>query len=156
MRASSRSLRSREQKPKIFLTFLLFLGGGCGGSRQKMERKFLVLLRRFRLQNELSLFYHFSLYRVAHFSVFAARRGAPISAFCDNSNVRSHFANTSHRPFAFAHDACSVLASCSLCGFVQACGDSKKRIVPNPAKWHKQIILHLPQPSHAHASVAPL
>ena len=39
-------------KPKIFLTFLLFLGGGCGGSRQKMERKFLVLLRRFRLQNE--------------------------------------------------------------------------------------------------------
>ena len=47
-----RSLRSREQKPKIFLTFLIFLGGGCGGSRQKMERKFLVLLRRFRLQNE--------------------------------------------------------------------------------------------------------
>ena len=37
-----RSLRSREQKPKIFLPFLLFLGGGCGGSRQKMERKFLV------------------------------------------------------------------------------------------------------------------
>ena len=41
-----------------------------------MERKFLVLLRRFRLQNELFLFYHLSLYRVAHFSVFAARRGA--------------------------------------------------------------------------------
>jgi len=46
-----RSLRSREQKPKIFLTFLLFLGGGCGGSRQKMERKFLVLLRRYHLKN---------------------------------------------------------------------------------------------------------
>jgi DNA-binding XRE family transcriptional regulator len=44
-----RSLRSREQKPKIFLTFLLFFGGGCGGSRQKMERKFLVLLRRFHI-----------------------------------------------------------------------------------------------------------
>ncbi len=43
-----RSLWSREQKPKIFLTFLIFLGGGCGGgSRQKMERKFLVLLRRY-------------------------------------------------------------------------------------------------------------
>jgi hypothetical protein len=40
------------KNPKIFLTFLLFLGGGCGGSRQKMKRKFLVLLRRFRLQNE--------------------------------------------------------------------------------------------------------
>jgi len=25
------TLRSREQKPKIFLTFLLFFGGGCGG-----------------------------------------------------------------------------------------------------------------------------
>jgi len=49
-----RSLRSREQKPKIFLTFLIFLGGGCGGSRQKMERKFLVLLRRFRLLKEQS------------------------------------------------------------------------------------------------------
>src|SRR3989344_2664677 len=44
--------------------------------RQKMERKFLVLLRRFRLQNELVLFYHLSLYLVAHFSVLAARRGA--------------------------------------------------------------------------------
>src|SRR3990167_2068351 len=46
------TLRSREQKPKIFLTFLLFFGGGGGGGRQKMERKFLVLLRRFRLRNE--------------------------------------------------------------------------------------------------------
>ena len=51
-----RSLRSREQKPKIFFTFLLFLGGGCGGSRQKMERKFLVLLRRYRLLKEQSYF----------------------------------------------------------------------------------------------------
>ena len=42
----ARSLRSRERKPKIFLTFHVFFGGGCGGSRQKMERKFLVLLRR--------------------------------------------------------------------------------------------------------------
>jgi len=29
---------------------------GCGGSRQKMERKFLVLLRRFRLLKEQSYF----------------------------------------------------------------------------------------------------
>ena len=50
--ASDTLADSRVQNPKIFLTFLLFLGGGCGGSRQKMERKFLVLLRRFRLQNE--------------------------------------------------------------------------------------------------------
>ena len=51
-----RSLRSREQKPKTFLTFLLFFGGGGGGGRQKMERKFLVLLRRFRLLKEQSYF----------------------------------------------------------------------------------------------------
>ena len=41
----------------------------------------------------------------------------PISAFCGNSRVHSHFATTSHRPFAFAHNACLVVASCSLCGF---------------------------------------
>ncbi|TSC71318.1 MAG: hypothetical protein G01um101448_1231 [Parcubacteria group bacterium Gr01-1014_48] len=34
----------------VFLTFLLFFGGGCGGSRQKMERKFLVLLRRYHIE----------------------------------------------------------------------------------------------------------
>src|SRR3989344_4321472 len=50
-----RSLRSREQKPKIFLTFLIFFGGGCGGSRQKMERKFLVLLRRGRFGTIISM-----------------------------------------------------------------------------------------------------
>ena len=50
-----RSLRSRAN-PKIFLTFLLFFGEGCGGSQQKMERKFLVLLRRFKLWKEQSYF----------------------------------------------------------------------------------------------------
>jgi len=53
-----RSLWSREQKPKIFLTFLLFFGGGCGGSRQKMERKFLVLLRRYLLHYTIILVYN--------------------------------------------------------------------------------------------------
>jgi len=46
-----RSLRSRY-KTKSFPSFLNVFGGGCGGSRQKVERKFLVLVRRFRLQNE--------------------------------------------------------------------------------------------------------
>src|SRR3989344_4000569 len=54
-----RSLRAREQKPKMFPTFLLFLGEGCGGSRQKMERKFLVLLRRFSLRKEHYYFKNF-------------------------------------------------------------------------------------------------
>src|SRR3990167_11559134 len=57
--ASDTLADSREQKPKIFLTFLLFLGGGWGGSRQKMERKFLVLLRRFSLRKEHHYFITF-------------------------------------------------------------------------------------------------
>ena len=52
MRASSAPLRSREQKPKIFLTFLRFSAGGVGGADKKWKGKFLVLLRRFRLRNE--------------------------------------------------------------------------------------------------------
>src|SRR3989344_415144 len=35
-----RSLRSREQKPKIFLTFLIFLGGGWGGADKKWKGNF--------------------------------------------------------------------------------------------------------------------
>src|SRR3990167_3050084 len=53
-----RSLRSREQKPKMFLTFLLFLGGGCGGSRQKMERKFLVFASPFQSPKRALLFFN--------------------------------------------------------------------------------------------------
>ena len=47
-----RSLRSRA-KPKNFPSLFLIFGGGCGGSRQKMERKFLVLLRRFQFTHLL-------------------------------------------------------------------------------------------------------
>ena len=35
-----RSLWSREQKPKIFLTFLIFLGGGWGGVDKKWKGNF--------------------------------------------------------------------------------------------------------------------
>src|SRR3989338_6949242 len=41
-----------KKKKKFFFPFFFSRGGGGGGSRQKMERKFLVLFRRFRLQNE--------------------------------------------------------------------------------------------------------
>jgi len=41
-----------------------------------MERKFLVLLRRFRLRNEHFSLYHLWFFSVVHFSVLAARRGA--------------------------------------------------------------------------------
>jgi len=56
-----------------------------------MERKFLVLLRRFRLQNELVLFYHFSLHCVAHFSVLAARRDASSSCLVMALNYVASF-----------------------------------------------------------------
>ena len=35
-----RSLRSREQRPKTFLIFLLFLGGGVGGADKKWKGNF--------------------------------------------------------------------------------------------------------------------
>jgi len=38
-------------KTKNFPYLSSFPRRGCGGSRQKMERKFLVLLRLFRLRN---------------------------------------------------------------------------------------------------------
>lgn len=57
---------------------------------------------------------------------FASVRGAPVSAFCGSSVVRSHFVVTSHRSLTFVRDACSVLASRSLCGFGGVRGSSKK------------------------------
>ena len=99
-----RSLRSREQKPKIFLTFLLFLGGGCGGSRQKMERKFLVLLRRFSLRKE---HYYFIMFDCSFLRPHGDR-GAPISAFGDNSKLcgfdgRFNLTNLMHNYFLPAY-----------------------------------------------------
>ena len=40
MRASDTLADSRAQKPKIFLTFLLFLGGGVGGADKKWKGNF--------------------------------------------------------------------------------------------------------------------
>jgi hypothetical protein len=67
-----RPLPAVAAKTKNFPSLFLIFGGGCGGSRQKMERKFLVLLRRFRLLKEQS---YFNIL-FALFSVLAARRGA--------------------------------------------------------------------------------
>ena len=92
---------------------------GVGGAGKKWKGKFLVLVPPLHSSRK-DLYVYFSI--VAIFcpsfpSSFASVRGAPISAFGGNSSVRSHFATTSHWPFAFAHDACSVFAPCSLCGF---------------------------------------
>ncbi len=83
-----------------------------------MERKFLVLLRRFRLQSELVLFYHLLFCCVAHFSVFAATRGALVSTFGGSSNLRANHTQTpTHSPLAFARAGCFGVCVCSLGGF---------------------------------------
>ncbi len=110
---------ARDPKTKNFLT-IPFSAGGVGGAGKKWKGKILVLVPTLHSSRK-DLYLYFSI--VAIFcpsfpSSFASVRGAPISAFGGSSSVRSHFANTSHWSFAFAHDACSVFASYSLCGFV--------------------------------------
>jgi len=98
-----------------------------GGAGKKWKGKFLVLvppLHSFR-KDLLTYFSIVAILRPSFPPSFAAARRAPVTAFGGNSSVRSHFAITSHRPLAFARDACSVLASCSLGDFVQICGSSK-------------------------------
>jgi hypothetical protein len=91
-----------------------------GGAGKKWKGKFLVLVPTLHSsRKDLCLYFSIMVIFCPSFPPsFASVRGAPVSAFCGNLIVRSHFASTSHRPFAFAHDACSVPASCSLCGFV--------------------------------------
>ena len=110
---------ARDPKTKNFLT-IPFSAGGVGGAGKKWKGKFLVLVPTLHSSRK-DLYLYFSMVTIFCPSFppsFASVRGAPVSAFCGISNVRSHFATTSHWPFAFAHDACSVIASCSLCGFV--------------------------------------
>ncbi len=109
----------RTPKTKNFLT-IPFSAGGVGGAGKKWKGKFLVLVPTLHSSRK-DLYLYFSIVAIFCPSFppsFASVRGAPVSAFCGNSIIRSHFATTSHRPFAFAHDACSVSASYSLCGFV--------------------------------------
>ena len=100
-------------KTKNFPYLSFFLGGGCGGSRQKMERKFLVLLRRFSLRKEQSYFNIF----VCSFLHPHGDRGAPVSAFGGSSNFREHTQPPSHSPLAFACAGCFGVVCGSLVGF---------------------------------------
>jgi hypothetical protein len=69
------------QKPKNFLAFFsrLLPPPLRREAEKEMERKFLVLLRRFSLRKEQSYFNIF----VCSFLHPHGDRGAPISAFCD-------------------------------------------------------------------------
>ena len=110
---------ARDPKTKNFLT-IPFSAGVWGEPAKNGKENFWFWFRRF-IPPERTCIYILALWRyfVRPFIRHLRRCEAlPVSAFCDSSSVRSHFATTSHRPFAFAHDACSVFASYSLCGFV--------------------------------------
>ena len=122
-----RSTSSRGAKPKNFLSFLFAAPPTPPAAKRKKEWKgnFWFCCRRFtppkRLISHISIFASFT---PAFSPSFASARGAPISASCGSSVVRSYFASTSHWPLTFVRDACSVLASCSLCGFGGVRGNS--------------------------------
>jgi hypothetical protein len=126
-----------------------------GGAAKKKKGNFIVLFSSLRpTKSSVSISIIFESFPLHFFSSSRLARRF-LSVFGCSPIVRSHFATTSHWPFAFAQDACSVLASCSLCGFDRVRGNSQKQTVPN-YRMTQQIILLLPQPSHARASVAPL
>ena len=76
MRTSDTLADSRVQKPKNFLAFFsrLLPPPLHREAEKEMERKFLVLLRRFSLRKEQPLFYHFLS---ALFSVLTATEALP-------------------------------------------------------------------------------
>ena len=109
----------RDPKTKNFLT-IPFSAGGVGGAGKNGKENFWFWFRRF-IPPERTCIYILAWwqYFVRPFLRHSRRCEAlSVSAFYGSSRVRSHFATTSHMPFAFAHDACSVFASYSLCGFV--------------------------------------
>src|SRR3989338_7908275 len=73
-----------------------------------MERKFLVLLRRFSLRKE---HYYFIIFDCSFLRPHGDR-GAPISTFSGSSNVRKHTQPPTHSPLASL-----ALAASALCVF---------------------------------------
>src|SRR3989338_11463167 len=83
MRASDTLADSRVQKPKNFLAFFsrLLPPPLRREAEKEMERKFLVLLRSFRLQNE-HLYYSICGYLASFISPSSRRPRGFLSAFC--------------------------------------------------------------------------
>jgi hypothetical protein len=116
---ASHARSAREPKTKNFLTIPLS-AGGVRGAGKKWKGKFLVLVPTLHSSRK-DLYLYFSIVAIFCSSFppsFALVRGAPVSAFRGNSSVCSHFATTSHGPFAFAHDASSMLRVRSVASFV--------------------------------------
>jgi hypothetical protein len=123
MRASHAPFGRVHQNPKFFLT-TPFSAGGVGGAGKKWKGKFLVLVPPLQ-DSKKSVIYILSFCR--SFLHPSRRQGAPPSPRLVVALASAH---TSQSPrigtLAFAHVACSVLASCSLCAFGDVRGGSKK------------------------------
>ena len=147
MRASDTLADSRVQKPKNFLAFFSrLLPPPLRREAEKgMERKFLVLLRRFSLRKEQSYFNIF----VCSFLHPHGDRGAPVSAFSGSSNVREHTQPPSHSPLAFARAGCFGVVCVRLVTSIKFSDDSKESWIVH---WHKQICMCLPRPPSARTS----
>jgi len=85
MRASDTLADSRVQKPKNFLAFSLRLLPPPlrREAEKEMERKFLVLIRRFSLRKE---HYYFNIFDCSFLRPHGDR-GAPVSAFSGSSKL---------------------------------------------------------------------
>ena len=108
-------------KTKNFPHLSYFPRRGEGGSRQKMERKFLVLLRRFSLRKEQSYYNIF----VCFFLKPHGDRGASVSVFCGSSNLREPHTTTSAQPARFARAGCFGVACVRLMTSRECSGNSK-------------------------------
>src|SRR3989338_10835082 len=124
MRASDTLADSRVQKPKNFLAFFsrLLPPPLHREAEKEMERKFLVLLRRFSLRKEQSYFNIF----VCSFLRPHGDRGALLSAFGGGSDLHEHTQPPSHSPLAFARAGCFGVVRVRLVASIEFSGESKR------------------------------
>jgi len=141
--ASDTLADSRVQKPKNFLAFFsrLLPPPLHREAEKEMERKFLVLLRRFSLRKEQSYFNIF----VCSFLHPHGDRGAS----SPRSVVALYFANhtqpPTHSPLAFARAGCFGVVCVRLVASRRFCHNSKNM----DCARHKQIYMCLPHPPYA-------
>ena len=136
--------------PPFACRFLCFfvLAGGVGGADKKWKGNFWFCFRRF-IPPERTCIYILALWGYFVRPVLRHSRrceALPVSAFCGNSVVRSHFVITSHRPFAFAHVACSALlhvrSVASVVSVVSICACPARPVrVQTPAVFRRNYMI---------------
>lgn len=138
---------TRHQKQRIFPYNHIFGGGVWGGADKKWKGKFFVLVSPLcppKSSVSVSIIFESLPLRFSPSSRRARR--APVPNVRGISRVRSHFANTSHRPLTFVRDAYSVLlrarlvASFEFVVFKVVCADAQPNLyvlVPPSQYAHK-------------------